>query len=235
MLGVDNQAAIRAFQSNLRSPGHHLIREIIKMANCLQKRCKKKRYSLTICWTTGHEGIAGNEAAHKEAKKATEAQISEKQLILSYLRKPLLINPAAVKREHHKKLKKSWMDSWRTLPRGQRATCLDASTPSKKFLQAISKKDLSYKAVSCIAQFRLAHMPVNQYLKWIGKVDSVGCSACGTEEETMEHFLLSCPSYTHERWALEQQAKKVQKQLSLGTLLGEPDMITPLANYIHAT
>lgn len=101
--------------------------------------------------------------------------------------------------------------------------------------QAISKKDLSREAISRIAQFRIAHAPINQYLKRIGKVDSARCPACGTEEETVEHFLLSCPSYVHERWALEQQAKKARKQMSLGTLLGEPDMITPLANYIHAT
>ena len=36
-LGVDNQAAMKAFQSSLRSPGHHLARKIILTANQIQK------------------------------------------------------------------------------------------------------------------------------------------------------------------------------------------------------
>ena len=60
------------------------------------------------------------------------------------------------------------------------------------------------------------------------------CPACREEEETVEHFLLSCLNYVHKRWALDQQARKLYKQMMLGTLLGEADMIAPLANYIHA-
>jgi hypothetical protein len=36
-MGVNNQAAIKAFQSVLRSPGHHLAREIIKSASHIQR------------------------------------------------------------------------------------------------------------------------------------------------------------------------------------------------------
>ena len=36
-VGVDNQAAIRAFHSALRSPGHHLAREILQVANRVEK------------------------------------------------------------------------------------------------------------------------------------------------------------------------------------------------------
>jgi ribonuclease HI len=32
-IGVDDQAAIRAFDSELRSPGHHLARETLRLAN----------------------------------------------------------------------------------------------------------------------------------------------------------------------------------------------------------
>lgn len=32
-LGVDNQAAIKAFDSAMRSPGHHLAREIVRLAH----------------------------------------------------------------------------------------------------------------------------------------------------------------------------------------------------------
>ena len=66
-------------------------------------------------------------------------------------------------------------------------------------------------------------------------MDSARCPACGEDDETIQHFLLSCPSYGYERWALNQQARKLRKQLSLEMLLGDPNMIIPLANYIDAT
>jgi hypothetical protein len=58
----------------------------------------------------GHEGIEGNEAADKEAKRAAEGHSSDKHTLLPCLRKPLQINSAAVKRTFHDKLKKEWAD-----------------------------------------------------------------------------------------------------------------------------
>ena len=71
-LGSDNQAAIKAFQSNLRSSGHHLAREALRIAHQILHRKRKTKYALTIRWTAGHEGIEGNEAVDREAKKAAE-------------------------------------------------------------------------------------------------------------------------------------------------------------------
>jgi hypothetical protein len=68
-----------------------------------------------------------------------------------------------------------------------------------------------------------------------GRVDKARCPVCGAEEETAEHFLLHCPNYAYERWALAQQARKRNKLMSMHTLLGTPELIIPLANYIDAT
>ena len=99
----------------------------------------------------------------------------------------------------------------------------------------IGKSELSREAASRIVQFRISHTPVNHYLNRIQKVDSARCPACSADEETIEHCLLHCPSYAHKRWALAQLAKKSRKQLSMETLLGDPNMTVPLANYIDAT
>ena len=65
----------------------------------------------------------------------------------------------------------------------------------EELLNAISKNGLSREAAS-LAQFRLSHAPDldvwtlgNFYLKRIRKVDSARCPACGTDEETIEHYL----------------------------------------------
>jgi ribonuclease HI len=235
VIGVDNQAAMRAFQLDLRSPGHHIAKEIIRTANQIQKRRRKSQYSLTLRWTAGHEGIKGNEAADKEAKAVAEGRSSDKKFLPSYLRKALLMNPSAIKRAYQDKLKKEWKDAWMKSARGQKATWLDDSTPSRKFLNTISRTELSREAASRIVQFRILHVPINQFLKRIGRTDSKHCPACGAEVETIRHFLLTCPSYVHERWILEQKAKKGHKSLTLETLLGNPDMAILLANFIDAT
>jgi len=234
-IGVDNQAAIKAFHSAMRNPGHHLAREILRLANQIRKRRQKGNYGLIMRWTAGHEGIAGNEQVDREAKRAAEGLTSEKKTLPTYLRKPLLINPAAAKRAHHESLMKKWKREWKDTVRGRRAAHLDGSTPSRKFLNAISHKELSRSDASRIAQFRLGHAPVNQYLKRIRRVDSARCPACGDEEETAEHFMLRCPAYAHKRWALTEKAKKLRKPMEMETLLGIPEMTREVAKFIRAT
>ena len=127
-IGVDNQEAIKAFDSNLRNPGHHLARELLQVANQIQKCRQKGNYSLSMRWTAGHKGIAGNDQADREAERAVKG-LSSKKNLPAYLRKPLLINPATVKRAHHESLMKKWKKEWKDTGRGQRAARLDGSTP----------------------------------------------------------------------------------------------------------
>ena len=58
--------------------------------------------------------------------------------------------------------------------------------------------------------------------------------ACGDGKEDVEHFLLNCPAYAHERWALSQSAKK-RKHLIMETLFSDQDLTTPLTNFVKAT
>ena len=66
-------------------------------------------------------------------------------------------------------------------------------------------------------------------------MDNARCPACGADVGTIEHFLLICPSYAYERWALAQQANKLKKSISMKTLLGTPEMTIPLAKFIDAS
>ena len=179
--------------------------------------------------------MKGNELADREAKMAANGTSSAKHLLPSYLRKPLPINLAAAKRDHADKLKKAWSKTWRNSSRGKKAARLDESTPSAKFINMISNKDISHKAASRISQLRIGQAPLNQYLKHIGRVNSARCPVCRADEETIEHFVLACPSHAHERLALSRQAAKISKHLSLKTILGEQEMAVALAKYIVAT
>ena len=234
-IGCDNQAALRAFQSVLRSPGHHIAREIILSANRKMKKKGRRKLKIIMRWTAGHEGIVGNELADREAKRAAQGHSSEKHLLPPLARKPLPINPTAIKRAHHDALKALWRMGWKTSDRGIRDARFNEATPSRKFLKTISQSELSREDASRISQLRIAHAPVNQYLNRIGRASSARCPACGDESESVEHLLLRCPNYAHKRWELDRQAKKIRKTLTLETILGRPEMAIPLAKYIKAT
>ena len=235
MIAVDNQASLKAFDSELRKPGHHIARETLRIANQLQKRKGRRKLKITLRWTAGHVGIEGNEKADVEAKKAASESSSQANLLPRYLRKPLCSNPAALRREHSDKLKKNWTDKWRQSKRGIITLRSDKSSPSDKFLKTISNPKLSRKAASQIAQLRMRHFPLNGYLHKIKRVDKANCPACGADDESITHFLLTCQSYAFERWALAQQVRKTKKSMTVETLLGEPGLAVPLANYIEST
>jgi len=231
-LGSDNQATIKAFQSNLRSPGYHLAREALHLAHQISHRKRKTKYALTIRWTAGHEGIEGNEAVDWEAKKAAEGFTSDLLRLPSYLRKPLLTNPSAVKRAHNNHLKHKWTTTWQKSDKGRKMHQIDSST--HKFLNTISSDKITCSTASLISQLRLTHTPLNSYLKRFKRMDSARCPACGADEETIEHFLLFCPVYAYERWALARQVKKQRKMISIVSLLGDPKLVTLLGNFINA-
>ena len=64
-------------------------------------------------------------------------------------------------------------------------------------------------------------------------MDNPKCPACGHPKENIQHFLLECPIYGHERWALLKHCKK--KVPKLEDILNDGNMFVPIANYIHAT
>ena len=232
---VDNQAALSTFNSELRKPAHHLAQEVLLLATRIQKHRSKNKYSLTLRWTAGHIGIVGNKKADSKAKKAAARLSSDKELLPPYLRKPLLINPSAVKQKLIDKLKKDWSKEWLKSERGKVALKINNTTPSNKFIKTISNTKLSHEASSRIVQLRLQHVPLNSYLFKFQRTDKANCPACSADNKDIMHFLLHCTHYAFERWALAQHVKKKQKNMTIETLLEDPELAIPLANYIDGT
>jgi len=183
----------------------------------------------------GHEGIEGNEKADEEAKKAAKGLTADKPSLPPYLHHTLLTNPSAVSQQNFAVLKNNWTNTWHNSTRGAKLLKLDKTTPLKSFLKRLSNSSLSRTASSLISQLAITHIPLNAYLKRFKKVDSARCPACGADEESVEHFLLTCPGYMYERWMFKKEATKLSKTLNLETILGDLDLTIPLANFIDAT
>jgi hypothetical protein len=108
-----------------------------------------------------------------------------------------------------------------------------ASPSSKKFLALISNHRLEKKMSSTIFQLRVGHVPLNAYLFRFGITESAQCPACGEAREMADHFVLRCPKYALERWALLRHIKDATPKLE--DVLSNPKLIMPVANFIAAT
>ena len=234
-IGTDNQAALEAFNSNLRGPAQHVAREALRLGNALKKRTRGKRYALTLRWSAGHAGIPGNELADKEAKRAATGTTSDKKLLPTYLRRPLLINPSAVTQHKNTEIKQRWKSKWKQSTRGRRLAKLGLKAPSPSFIRIISNANISRRSASLVTQALLEHIPLNEYLYKVKAVDNARCPACGAATESVRHFLMECPIYAHERWIMEKGIRKANKALMLRNLIGDAEALDLLINYISAT
>ena len=127
-----------------------------------------------------------------------------------------------------------WKNTWKNSLRGKRDHAIDNSSPSRKFLELISNPKLPRQESSTISQLRITHIPLNSYLHRFKRVDSPRCPACGEEQETIEHFLLHCPAYAHQWWALK-KTLKAKPDIRIKTLLGSNKATLALKNYIITT
>jgi zinc-binding in reverse transcriptase len=187
----------------MTNPGHHLAAEALRIAKHLQNRSGTAKYSLTIRWTAGHIGIAGNKKADREAKRAASGQSSDSKALPKYVRKRIKHSISALRQANNKKRNNTWKKEWEVSDRHKRFKAKDTIPPtSQKFLTLISDHRIPRRMASLIFQMRVGHTPLNSFLHRIQKVDSARCPACGDPRETVEHFLLRCPKYAHECWPL---------------------------------
>ena len=232
-IGLDNQSAIRALQTELTNPGHHLAAEALRIAKHLRSRNGNEKYSLKIRWTAGHVGIEGNEKADKEAKRAAEGNSSDAKELPRYVRK-IKLSISALRQANNKERNETWKKGWQATRRYKRFQAKDVASPaSRKYLTLISDHRIPRRLASLIFQLRVGHSPLNSYLHRFQKVDSARCPACGDPHETTEHFLLRCPKFAHKRWPLLALLNRTTP--SLTDLLTNQKAIIPLINYIEAT
>ncbi|KZP16424.1 hypothetical protein FIBSPDRAFT_912289 [Athelia psychrophila] len=168
----DLEERLHAKQDGL---ARHAERAIARRNNDVWTPKRKGVVDLQFHWVPGHKDFAPNERADREAKSAAKKLSSAAKDLPACLRKEALpISVAALRQEHTAKLKRRWTKRWRRSPRSRHFGTIDKSAPSTKFLKLINS--YSRKQSSIITQFRTNHVPLNQTLFRIGRVESPACT-----------------------------------------------------------
>ena len=172
-----------------------------------------------------------NEKADEKAKEAAQGDTSAKHLIPKALRGAIPWSKSAIQQKFHGKLRCRTQKRWRKSQRHAKAAKIDESMPSMKFL-ALTRMLPRTKA-SLMLQLRTGHIALNKHLHCIGKSDTPTCPACGLEEETVRHFLVTCP-------AREGLRGEMRKELgrdagSMQKLLADPETAPMVLRYVRST
>jgi len=131
VIGVDNQAAIRALEYTKGAPGQHLVDQLQDKIEEIHG--KHRDEALEIWWTPGHEGIRENERADEEAKKAARGDSSPDDQLPLACRGQFKTSRSTARQTHTRKVKG---DATTQFMKSLRYPCLqgiDPSTPSPKF------------------------------------------------------------------------------------------------------
>jgi ribonuclease HI len=263
-IGMDNQAVLMGLNNQRSKPSHYLLDKIHDSLEDLQVSQARLRNKVingyrkgkgrtrleddslgwiewklkTYCdvefvWTPGHEGIEGNENADKEAKRAAQGESSPLPNLPPFLRKkPLPTSISATRQVMKKRVKAAWKDEWSNSPRYARMNKIDYSLPSNDYLEIIDQ--LRRNQASLLTQFRTGHIPLNEILHRIKKVESPNCPHCGAGvRESIFHYLLICPRYLIARRHL--QAMLDRATLSIPFLLGAREGIPHLLRFVSDT
>ena len=233
-IGLDSQGVIKALCMELTNPGQHIAVEALRIARHLHDRVGNARYNLTIRWTAGHVGISSNEKADKEAKLAADGHNSDSKDLPKYIRKKLKLSVSALRQANNKERNEAWKKEWMASKSYTRLRTKDTENPvCQKFITLTSDHRIPRRMASLIFQLRVGHVPLNKYLHRFKKVDNASCPACSDPHESVEHYLLQCPIYAHERWPLLARFKRTVP--SMTDILSNKKNILSLINFIEAT
>ena len=150
--------------------------------------------TLTLQWVPAHEGVPGNELAHKFAQKST-AKGNE----LDGKPTPRLKSQALM--EGRTKILKARDRLFKRTFTSRFTRTIDKALPRQHIAKVYST--LSRQDAIILVQLRTGYLGLNSYMARIHRAGSARCQ-CGAEEESVRHFLFQCPRWIEARRTLQE-------------------------------
>lgn len=231
---LDGKSVIEATQKLRLGTGQHIIEQIHNTARIMATKAKMEK-AFTLAWVPGHCGLEGNELADIEAKEATKSGSSGALSLPTYLRKALPASIAAIKQTFHKSISAQWTRQFESSPRYQRTIRIDEAGTKSKFMKETA--EMGRCQTSILVQLRLGHIPLNQHLHRIRKVDVPFCPNCEKNGkqivESVKHFILECPTYAKERFWLRTKLGRGANSIKL--MMSNEKTMKLLIRYVGKT
>ena len=175
----DSQSALQSLVS------YDISNPLILKSRTLIHKLYQKGHKTTLCWTPSHVGVRGNEEADHHAKAASETRI--------------ITHPTYYK-DYNSLFKKSILDYWQSkwtqiINNDARPDILEKIKPKieswpSSFLRSRRKEVL-------LCRVRLGHTRLTHGHRMANEPQK-HCILCNIPL-TVEHILIECPSYQHQR------------------------------------
>jgi hypothetical protein len=149
------------------------------------------------------------------------------------LRQPVPRSAAAIVQAFTERTKNRARRRWHQSKQHAKMSLVDKTLPSNNYLKLM--KHMTRRQSSLLIRLRTGHSPLNRHLWAIKVADSPGCNACGRdEEETVRHFLISCPAHENARTTLRNQIG-ARNAGNIPLLLTHRKFLRPLFKFVDST
>ncbi|XP_037536736.1 uncharacterized protein LOC119413748 [Nematolebias whitei] len=159
--------------------------------------------TVTFLWIPAHIGIRGNEMADKAAKEATKHNSVEIEVKFSR---------AEIKSITKQRMREKWQKQWEEERKGRWFYIIQRKVGEMR------RAERNRREETVISRLRFGHTGLNRTLFIIGKHNTGKCDHCG-EDETIQHVLMICQNYHHERRQMIQRLNAINVRFDPVVLL----------------